>query len=193
MKTAIVLGAGPSLTQEQIDAALKSGHFTIVVNSIYEMAPRADILYCGDFLWWKVHIAKVRAIFKGALWTQDSSAAARWPDIKRMRGTNREGLGRRDIHNNGNSGIQAINLAFLWGYKRIILLGFDMKLGPKGEKHCHPDHPAPLVQGQLFGEWLHKLEPFARDLKAEGIEVIDCTVDGAIKCFPKADWREVLK
>lgn len=192
MLTVIILASGPSLTTEQIAAARASGHFTIVVNRTYQSMPDADAMYSGDFLFFKEYIADIRKTFKGAVWTQDNSAAARWPDIKRMKGTNRDGLGKDHIHINGNSGVQAINLAYLWGYRRIILLGFDMKLGPKGERHHHADHPHPLVQAQCFGEWLHKLEKVAKDLKAEKCEVLNATPGSAMKCFPMVDWREVL-
>ncbi len=193
-KTAVILASGPSLTQEQIDAALASGFYTIAVNNTWEKAQAAHVLYAGDFLWFKFNIAKVKAAkFKGAIWTQDSSAAARWPGIKRLRGTNRPGLGKKDVlHINGNSGVQALNLAYLWGYQRIILLGFDMKLGPKGEKHHHADHPHPMVQAQTFEQWLHQLEEVSRDFDMTDCEVLDATVGGAMKCFPKVDWREVL-
>jgi hypothetical protein len=192
VKTAIVLASGPSLTLEQIDAARRSGHYTIVVNSTYQKFLDANVLYAGDFMWWKVHYADVKAKFKGKLWTQDSSVAARWPGINRERGTNREGLGKEVIHQNGNSGVQALNLAYLWGYDRIILLGFDMKLGPNGERHHHPDHPAPCVLNQTFGEWLHKLEKVAHDFKTTKCEVLNATPGSAMKCFPMVDWWEVL-
>jgi hypothetical protein len=192
MKTAIILASGPSLTAEQIEAARQSGHFTIVVNSTFKVFPDADALYSGDYLWWKVNMAEARRMFKGKLWTQDSSAAARWPDLHRVRGCNREGLGREIIHQNGHSGAQALNLAFLWGYDRIVLLGFDMKLGPAGEKHHHADHPAPLVQSQTFGEWLHKFEKIARDFKTTKCEVFNATPGSALKCFPSVEWRDVL-
>lgn len=191
MKTAIVIASGPSLTDEQVDAAERSGHFTIVVNSTYKKAPWAHVLYAGDFLWWKTCINDVKREFKGELWTQDNATHQRW-HINRMRGTNRDGLGRDVIHLNGNSGVQAINLAYLWGYQRIYLLGFDMQLGPKGEKHWHRDHPAPMVQGQTFGEWLHKFEKVAKDLRELKIEVINLTPRSALACFPTQDWREVL-
>jgi hypothetical protein len=193
VKTAVILASGPSLTQEQINAAAHSGYFTIAVNSTWEKMPAANVLYSGDFLWWKGNIAKVRAAkFKGKLYTQDSSAAARWTDIKRVRGGNRPGLGKEVIHINGNSGTQAVNLAYIWGYDRHILLGFDLKLGPNGEKHHHADHPAPMIQGQLFDEWLKKWVPVARDLKAAKIEVINCTPGSALTLFPMKDWKEVL-
>lgn len=191
LKTAIVIASGPSLTDEQVAAARASGHFTIVVCSTYELAPWANVLYAGDFLWWRTKIADVRKHFKGELWTQDNATHQRF-QINRMRGTNRDGLGRDVIHLNGNSGTQAINLAYLWGYERILLLGFDMKLGPKGEKHWHADHPAPMVQGQTFGEWIHKLEKVARDLRELKIEVINCTPGSALPWFPMQDWKEVL-
>ncbi|MEO6588954.1 MAG: hypothetical protein ABIP06_06470 [Pyrinomonadaceae bacterium] len=192
MKTAIILASGPSLTQEQIDAALHSGHFTIAVNATYQKAPTANVCYFGDFLFAKTYIADMRKVFKGEMWTQDATTNGRWPDVKRMRGGHREGLGKDVIHTNGQSGAQAINLAYLWGYKRIILLGFDLKLGPKGEKHHHENHPAPCVQGQTFSEWLDKFVKLAADLKAEGIEVLNATPGSALKSFPMVDWKEVL-
>jgi hypothetical protein len=192
VKTAIVLASGLSLTLEQIDAARRSGHFTLTINATYQKFLDANAVYMGDFLTVKVYAADVAARFKGTCWTQDSSAAARWPKWRRVRGCNREGLGRHLIHQNGNSGFQAINLVYLWGYKRIVLLGFDMKPGPKGEKHHHADHPAPCVQNQTFDEWLHKSVRLAKDLKEENCEVINATPGSAMRSFPMADWREVL-
>lgn len=190
--TAIVLASGPSLTLEQIDAARRSGHHTIVVNATYKVFPDADTLYSGDYMFWKVYMADIARSFKGKLVTQDSSAAARWPALTRVRGTNREGLGKDLIHQNGSSGFQSINLAYLWGYRRIILLGFDMALGPNGERHHHPDHPAPCVQNQTFSEWVHKSVKLARDLKETGCEVLNATPGSAMKSFPLVDWQEIL-
>lgn len=188
-----MLASGPSLSVEQIDAARHSGHHTIVVNSTFRDMLDAHTLYAGDFLWWKLNIAEVRAKFKGKCWTQDNSAAARWPMIQRMRGGNRDGLGEKIIHTNGNSGMQAVNLAYLWGFERIVMLGFDMKLGPKGERHHHPDHPAPMVQAQTFFEWIHKAEKVARDFREKTrVEVLNCTPGSALTCFPVRDWKEVL-
>jgi hypothetical protein len=191
-KTVVILASGPSLTEEQITAARMSGFDTIVVNSTHEKMLDATMLYAGDFMWWKANVAKVRATFKGQRWTQDLTTSQRWPEIKRFRGATREGLGRDAIYTNGNSGVQAINLAYLLHYQRAILLGFDMKLGPKGEKHHHPDHPRPLVQGQTFDEWLKKLEVFAKGCREVKFDVINATPGSAMRCFPMADWSKVL-
>ncbi len=192
-KTVVILASGPSLTIDQINAARRSGYTTMVVNTTYEKMLDASALYAGDFMWWKQKIADVRAKFHGKLYTQDLTTSQRWPDVKRpFIGASREGLGRDAIYTNGNSGVQALNLTYLLGYRRAILLGFDMKLGPKGEKHHHADHPRPLVEGQTFDEWLRKLQLVAQECKAVKFDVINATPGSAMKCFPMANWEKVL-
>lgn len=193
MKTGIILASGPSLTQAQIDYALATGHHVMAINATYQKAPTANTLYCGDFLTWKEYIADMRRVFKGEMWSQDSTSCARWPEIKRVRAANRDGLGKNGlVHLNGNSGFQAINLLYAWGYKRIVLLGMDMKLGLKGEKHHHEDHPKPLVQALVFTEWLHKSARLAIDLKNEGVEVLNATPGSALTCWPMVKLEEVV-
>jgi hypothetical protein len=184
MKTGIILASGPSLTQAQIDYALATGHHVMAINATYQKALTATTVYCGDFLTWKEYIADIRKRFKGEMWSQDSTSCARWPDIHRVRAANRDGLGKDGlIHLGGNSGTQAVNLLYTWGFKKIVLVGFDMCLGPNGEKHHHDDHPKPLVQALVFSEWKHKLEWVARDLKKEGIDVVNCSLRTELSCF----------
>jgi hypothetical protein len=191
VKTAVVIASGPSLTQEQVDAALRSGHFTIAVNGAYKIAPTADVLYAGDMLFWKTQMAEIKRVFKGKLVTQDNGSAQRW-GIQRVRGTNRDGFGKDVIHLGGNSGFQGVNLAYVWGYTRIILLGFDLRLGSKGERHFHADWPHPMVQNQVFEEWLKKWDRASRDIRAFGIEILNCTPGSALTCFPMPRWQDVL-
>ena len=198
-KTAVIFASGPSLTKTQVDAvhhrAIENeievqGHTgrvrTIAVNSTAEIAPWASVFYACDFLWWKVNYGKFWGDQPRRCWTQDRASAERF-HINFVRQASAPGLGKKVLHTNGNSGAGAINLAYLFGARRILLLGFDMKLGPKGEKHHHPDHPHPLVQGMQFNEWIHKMGIVARDLKAEGVEVVNCTPGSALQCFPFGD------
>lgn len=189
-QTAVVLASGPSLTQEQISRAAQSDANIVAVNSTADSVILPEVIYAGDFLWWKVNHAKNKHR-NAHLWTQDRTAAERY-QLNWVKGVNRDGLGRDYIHNNGNSGMQAINLAFLFGARRILLLGFDMKLGPNGERHHHPDHPAPLIQNQTFEEWVHKGKKFADGLKAAGCEVINCTPGSAWKDFPMSTIEKEL-
>jgi hypothetical protein len=191
--TALVLGSGPSFRAS--DAGFRWDRLdkvrTIAINATAFSPVFSDINYFGDFLFAKAHVRELQAK-RPYVWTCDKTSAERW-GYNWVKGTNRPGLASDAVNMNGNSGAQAINLAYLFGARRIVLLGFDMKLGPKGEKHHHPDHPAPLVQEQLFDEWIHKFEPLARDLAAAGVEVINCTPGSALPCFPMATLEETMR
>ncbi len=186
-RTAVVIASGPSLTQEQCNYA---GYYPdrpapcIAVNTAYQMAPFADVFYAGDFLLHKVHHRRmVDAKYPHTqMWTCDPSAAERFK-LHRWKGVNKEGLGEDFIYLNGNSGAQAINLAYLFGARKILLLGFTMR-EIDGKKHFHGDHEAPLVQKQLFGEWMHKMARVAHDAERLGCEIINCDPLSAMTCFP---------
>lgn len=190
----MILASGPSLTQEQIDIA-QDGAEVIAVNSTWQKAPWSEVVYAGDFMWWKQNVAHVLNSPAGrcaARWTCDRSAAERW-GLNWVKGVNRLGLGRdKVIHTNGNSGFQAINLAYCFGARRILLLGFDMCLGENGERHHHADHPAPMVQAQTFSDWIHKSEQFAKELDAAGCEVVNCSPRTALTCFSRSTIEKEL-
>lgn len=191
-RTAVVICAGPSLSDDQLAVVRASDARTLGVNTAYLYAPWVDVLYMGDMMAWRVHHARAKAACPYTqMWTQDSSAAERYA-INRQRAGNRDGLGREVIHLNGNSGFQAINLAYLWGAKKILLVGMDMR-EIDGRKHRHGDHEKPLVQAQQFGEWLHKSTKLAADLKDAGCTVINATPESALKCFPFMPIEEALK
>lgn len=190
--TCVVVASGPSLTDEQIAIVEASSAKTIAVNNSYQKLRAADVLYACDFLWWKINRDAARKHCKTmAMWTQDRSAAERW-QLNYVRHESRDGLGKAGIRTGGNSGYGAINLAYLFGCRRILLIGFDMQEGPKGEKHWHGDHVAPLTQKQQFVEWRHKCRVLAKELEAEGVEVVNCTPRSALECFPMGDLREAI-
>jgi hypothetical protein len=194
VKTCVIIASGPSLTDAQcaVVHAHRENLKVIVINSSYQKAPWADVVYAGDYLWWKVHNLRVKAACpKAERWTQDHSAAERY-QLHHRKGVNRPGLGLQHIHMNGNSAFQALNLAFLWGHRRILLLGFDMRHGPGGLTHWHGDHEKPLVQRILPEEWVKKSVPLAADLKQHGCEVINCTPGSALTCFTASTIEKEL-
>jgi hypothetical protein len=75
----------------------------------------------------------------------------------------------------------------------VILLGYDMKFGPNGEKHCHPDHPDynPLdVTVERWVDAFNKTNPMMKDL---GLNVINATRDTDLDCFPRVQLEELLE
>jgi hypothetical protein len=184
-RTAVILASGPSMASTV--PTRSSEHRYIVTNTTFRLVPWADVVYGCDFLWWKTHAAEVKRVAPEMMcWTQDKASAERY-GVNLVRNEALPGSSLTGLRVNGNSGAGAINLAVLFGARKIILLGFDMREGPSGEKHWHADHPSPCVQKQLFGEWIFKYEAVAKDLKALGVEVVNATPRSALKCFPVSE------
>lgn len=142
------------------------------------------MLYACDQKWWdRYHQDIVDSAFAGELWTQDNRAAQKYR-LHRVQGAHAAGLGKTQVHWGGNSGYQAINLAYLWGARRVVLLGYDMKK-TDGKSHWFGDHPKGLSGNSPYSTWVQKFDRLAADLKAEGVEVINATLETALTCFPR--------
>jgi hypothetical protein len=188
--TVFILASGPSLTQAQCDAVRGKGK-TIAINTTFALAPWADVLYACDGRWWDEYIERVREECTGEFWTQDVNAAKKY-GLKLIASASSPGLGKgKFIHQGANGGYQAVNLAYLGGAKTIILLGFDMK-ATGGKKHHHGDHPSPMNTTLPYARWCAAFEQMAKDLKAEGVSVVNATPNSALKWFPKAALNELL-
>lgn len=195
--TVVCIAGGPSLTQAQLDLVREARELDAVrvigVNNAYQRAPWVDVIYACDLMWWKTYLPDIkRRGLACELVTQDASAHKQFQLTTRVSGSASDGLGIGEIHTGGNGGHAAVNLAYLWGAKRILLLGYDMKRGPEGERHWHPDHPKPLIQQQNFEQWIHRFKSTARDLEKLGIAVVNCTPGSALPWFPHADLGETL-
>jgi hypothetical protein len=126
-------------------------------------------------------------------WTQVHNDAARKfaqeLGLHTKPGAGRSGLGRDKIHHGGNSGYQAINLAYLLGATRIILLGYDMS-SAKGQ-HFFGSHPPSMANGN-YKDYIPRFDGLAKDLDREGVEVINCTPDSALTQFVKCDLEAII-
>lgn len=114
--------------------------------------------------------------------------------MNRIEGAWLSGLGRTRLHFGGNSGYQAVNLAFLFGATRIVLLGFDMQR-TDGKVHFFGIHPYHRTEADgptasLLADWANKFNDLAADLKAEGVEVINASRSTALRCFERKDIEE---
>jgi len=195
----VVVASGPSFCEEQADAIVAARAAdrcrVIVVNDNWKAIPNADICYAADGSWWRYHIETIRDCgFAGELWSHDLQAARRF-GLTPIRGKQKAGLSTDSgvIHNGGNSGYQAIGLAFHFGARRIVLVGFDMKRRDDGLRHWFGDHPAPLRNSDPYARlFLPKFPDLARDLAREGVDVVNATRDTALDCFRRADLETAL-
>lgn len=95
------------------------------------------------------------------------------------------------IHQGGNSGYQAINLAYLFGASVIVLLGFDCSPSKSGEAHWFGQHGPQLTRQQPFALWQAKFPLLARDLEIEGVRVINASRSTALDCFERMALEDV--
>lgn len=159
------------------------------------MIPDADYLYACDQRWWEHHLDDIRKTFSGKLYTQWHNSEEKdrvWAEgegLTAIRGCHARGLGKDKLHFNENSGAQAINLAYLLGAARIILMGYDM--GATGSGHWFGEHPKGLVRGN-HSKFVESFTRLAEDLKGEGVEVINCTRQTALHQFKRAELSAVL-
>ena len=94
---------------------------------------------------------------------------------------------------NKNSGAASISLAVHFGCKQIILLGFDMNMTELAGKQVHHWHTDYKPQKQPpFKRHLKGFGQIANDAKERNIEILNCSPDSSIKCFPIVNLKEVL-
>lgn len=195
--TIVCVASGPSFSSEQAAAIEQARSHercrVVAINDSYRRLPSADILYACDGKWWDVHLERVKASgFGGELWTQDARAAQRYA-LNLVKGRARPGLCKDPgtIHTGGNSGYQAIGLAYHLGARRTVLVGYDMQK-TNGATHWFGEHAKPLSNAHPYSAWLANFKVLAEDLKEAGVEVVNASLQTALLCFPRADLVEAL-
>lgn len=200
--TMAILASGPSLTSADVDAVRAwrarepAARRVMVINTTFRAALWADYLYACDRKWWKRYAGESSG-FAGERWTLDARSA-REHGLRHVRSRHPAGLclDAGVVHEGGigcgNSGHQALNLAYHLGARTLILLGFDMRRGRRGESHHHGDHPHPLSRALAFVPWIKAMGVMATDLAAAGVAVLNCSRATALTCFPLAALEDVL-
>ena len=148
------------------------------------------MLYGCDRVWWQQYCPK----FDGLCFSAEPSEQ---PGVVLLQvDANISGLSKDPsmIFAGSNGGHQVMNLAFHLGAARIVLIGYDMKPATDGAKHWHSVHPTGLnnPDEHTFARWIPALGAIATDLEAAGVEVINCSLDTALTCFPRARLEDVL-
>jgi hypothetical protein len=186
-ETIVCVASGPSLIAADI-ARVRGKARVVVINTSYKMAPWADVLYACDAKWWKWH--KGAPDFGGLKFGMEK-LCARWPDVMVLKNTGTEGLEVQPhgLRTGGNSGYQAINLAVHLGAARIVLLGYDLQR-TGGREHWHPDHPTKTRSP--YTQFVKRFSSLVAPLAELGIEVVNCTRQTALACFPRRALEEVF-
>ena len=190
-ETVAILGGGPSLTRDQVDAC-RGRCRVIAINRAYQLAPWADMLHAHDASFWQNHPGALD--FAGVKTTGHAPID---PSVMLIKMTPKNVAGRmgvpfsdpmRPVHAGRDSGYQAEQIAALLGAARVLLLGMDAR----SNGHWHAGYAGGF--GELDGFEYHILahRQLAPILAERGCEVVNCSHGSAIDAYPKVALEDVL-
>jgi len=126
------------------------------------------------------------------MWTSGNEITD--PEIFMLRQSMQGGLSDNpgELRNGRSSGYHAIDMAALAGAARIILLGYDGRVGTNEKMHWFGDHPVPS-QSNVIAELGRSLRQLAKPLADRGIEVLNASPGSAVDAFPRVTLDEALQ
>lgn len=199
--TCYLVGGGPSL--KGFDWSKLDDKYVVGVNRSYEVLPNSQILYFTDDDWWTQH--------KDALLKQHTGQLIKGSlNLTRMHHERvaqyhltgetgwETGLGK--LKHGRNSSYAIINMLVQHlGFKKIYLLGLDMKWGTKGKRntsHWHNGHKrvdAEAVYG-IMKKNIATIPTLLKNNGHEDVEIISVNTPEQcdLKTFPMKSFEEVL-
>lgn len=167
----------------------------IAVNEAFKLGKWVDILFFGDFGYWKRNTESILN-FKGL--RVSCCKEMKLPGIKMLEKRPRNHIGISSKPNqvcwNFNSGAAAINLAVHLGVKEIYLLGFDMNLDKDQNQHWHSSYHTDIkIVGGTFKRHLIGFPRIKEDAEKLGVKIYNVNPYSAIQCFEKLTMKEVIE
>ncbi len=198
--TIVCIAGGPSLTKADCDlvaAAQAAGDCVLFgVNDAYRIVP-VQLVYGGDQKWWHTtlpgggtHASRTKAIdtIRWRMCAQDSGAVG---GIIKVPGKDCPNLSREPgfVHYGGNGGYQLINVAYLVGAARIVLLGYDCGYGANNQCHWFGQHPPGVHTTSNYAEWQRKFST----IDVPDCEILNASRRTAITAFPRVRLCDAIR
>lgn len=195
-ETVVVVATGPSAGEAPLDIARGRARVLAVKDAARLLCPWAEVLYACDHHWWLAHCG-VKA-YQGIRIAYDQRTLDQWRGFSFLKVSIKRAhqdmifakVG--EIAWGGNSGFHAVNLAAQFGAKKIVLVGFDMRIDQG--RHFFGQHKYTDVKPHAAGceQWRKTLDRQAPILADRGIEVVNCSEVSALTAYPKMTLAEAL-
>lgn len=195
--TAFIIAGGTSVASQGIERL--RGRRVLVVNSSYEAAPWAPVLYFADRRWYFEHYTRPAfKAFAGLKISCNGQPQVRsnpeisWlrrvvPNFDPTHGPLGPGLAEDPaaVVSNRTSLQGAINIAAHYGVARIVLLGADMCRSVDGRTHHHSAHRWNNKPGtETWDVQMVQLALVVEPLKSRGIDVVNCSPISRLPWWP---------
>ena len=174
MKTIYIVGGGPSL--KTFNWNLLDGKTTLAINRAFQVLPNSNYLYWYD--------ARVYNTYRSEI---DNFTGQKF--ASRYIGQSPLNTTILEKPTTNNSGSEAILLAIKLGYKRIYLLGYDMRVN-KNESNWHNGYESgsnPTIYPKFIASFNKMLSQIPAD-----VEIFNCNPDSSLKVFPFIDLQSTL-
>lgn len=188
---AIVAAPGPSLTPEVVEKLreVKDRYAIIGVGDAYRIIDFLDEHYACDARWWKVHGTEVNRLRPNLRsWCHDEEGTKY--GALQIHGKGDPGFSTNPaiIHYGANSGYQTLNLCYLWGFSKMILVGYNMKR-VNNQSHFFKDRHKSLSLDSPYTRFVKNYETIQKDIRDK---IINCTPDSALTAFKKQSLEDTL-
>ena len=207
---AIICCTGPSITAEVVDKCnavkVKKNVRLFGANLTYKIF-HLDVLHACNYQFYDHYWNIDRQLRCGDFfkWTTRPQLESKYPGVNYIKEVWEDGLSTKPdtVHAHHGTSAQLVNLALHYGCRVMLLVGWDMRYPGKlddrnyvAKRHYFGEYPTELQhwprtgpQGELSGlikemETIHPGD--------YGIEIINCTPDSAMTCFPMMDLDEAL-
>lgn len=195
-----ILGTGPSLTQQQIEAIAPYRKFG--ANLTYRLG--VDVALGCNWQFWDTYYSDA-VKHGGMLWTTRKESAEKYEKLNYIEERWEPGLSvdQNYVCAHHGSGPQVLNLAYHYGVRVFCLLGWDMRYPGKvtdrrynGLRHYFGEYPKHLQHWPKTGDngeftgLIKEMETIRP--KDYGIKIINCTEGSALKCFPMMSLSRFL-
>jgi len=201
-ETAIVCGTGPSITPAIIEQVNGSGLRIFGANRAWEIF-RCDVVHGCNYQFWDHYWPKIKDQ-PFDKWTTRPQLEGKYPGLNYVEERWEDGLSREQhwVSAHHGTGPQLVNIAYLYGCTRLLLVGWDMRyLGKTGPREYvrrryleedpltlnHWPRTGPNGEQEGLIREMNTIKP-----KDYGIEIINTTIDSAMHCFPMGDLAEYL-
>ncbi len=195
----VVKGLSPLSTYSPYMFLLHDKH-VIGVNVAYQIGDWIDMVFFGDGGFFLKHQEGIAGFPGLKVSCSPKTSELSW--IKYVARNSSQPRGISDnpkmVSWNGNSGAAAISVAANAGAHRIILLGFDMKLGEHKQQHWHDVYGRGAITEERrlkkmpFHKHLRGFPAIAEDAKRRKIEILNANPDSGITCFRKVTVQELF-
>ncbi len=189
---AYIVGGGPSL--RGFDFGRLCGRTVIAVNDAALHVPFATALFSLDATWIRNRRELITS-FAGEKYlavAEDFDFSTAPPACYLLRSRHGKGLSDNPqvIHmGGGNSGFGALNLAYLRGAERIVLLGYDLC---HSGTHWHAGYVWQATPNDhMYQKWAGNFSSTVRQLAMSGTAVWNACSSSQITAFPHCDLSQV--